>query len=70
MYLSFTEGPGSILGGVSDFNLDPTTSCVSFVCILSCVIFNGSSDFLLTTESGKPALVFLLSVLVNSSGSP
>ena len=48
-------GPGLIPGGVG---------CVSFVCVLSYVVFGGGPDIVLTTHSGRPALVYLSSVLV------
>ena len=38
--------------------------CVSFVCDLSCVVFGGGPDIVLTTLSGRRALVYLSSVLV------
>ena len=38
--------------------------CVSFVYVLSCVVFGGGPDIVLTTHSGRPALVYLSSVLV------
>ena len=48
------------------FNLYPGTGCVSFDCILSCVVYGGGLDIVLTTHSGSPTLVYLSSVLVNS----
>ena len=55
-------GQGSIPGGVKDFNLYPGTECVSFV---FCPVFFGSGpDVLLTTDPGRPAFVYLSSVLV------
>ena len=57
-------GPGSILGGVRNFNFWPGIGCVSFVWILSCVVSGGDPDIELTTHSGKAALVCLSSVLV------
>ena len=56
--------PGSIPGGVRNFNLCPGIGCVSFVCVLSCVVIGGGPDIVLTTHSGRPALVYLSSVLV------
>ena len=56
--------PGSIPGGVRNFNFCPGIGCVSFVCVLSCVVFGGGPDIVLTTHSGRPALVYLSSVLV------
>ena len=58
--------PGSILGGVRNFNFSPGIGCVSFVCILSCVVFGGGPDIVLATLSGRPALVYLSSM----GGSP
>ena len=37
---------------------------VSFIYVLSCVVFGGCPDIVLTTHSGRPALVYLSSVLV------
>ena len=37
-----------------------------FVCVLSCVVSGGGSGIVLATNSGRPALVFLFSVLVHS----
>ena len=34
------------------------------LCFLSCVVFGGGPDIVLTTHSGRPALVYLSSVLV------
>ena len=39
---------------------------VSFVCVLSCVVSGDDSDIVLTTHSGRPALVFLSSIMVYS----
>ena len=50
-------GPGSIPGGVRNFNFCPGIGCVSFVCILSCVVFGGGPDIVLP-------LLYLSSVLV------
>ena len=60
---SQSGGPGSIPGGVRNFNFRPGIGCVSFVCVLSCVVFGGGPDIVLTTHSGRPALVYLSSVL-------
>ena len=38
--------------------------CVYFVCVLSYVVSGGGPDIILTTHSGRPALVYLASVLV------
>ena len=59
-----TGGPGLIPGRVRNFNLCSGIGCVSFLCILSCVVFGGGPDIVLTTHSGRPALVYLSSVLV------
>ena len=54
------SGPGSIPGIlISVLGLG-----VSFVCVLSCVVFGGGPDIVLTTHSVRPALVYLSSVLV------
>ena len=47
--------PGSIPGGITDFNLYPRTGCMSFV--LSSVVSGGGFDILLTTDSGSFAVV-------------
>ena len=43
---------------------------MSFVCVLSCVISGGGPDIVLTTHSGRLALVYLSSVLVHVCCSP
>ena len=50
------RGPGSIPGGVRNFNFCPGIGCVFFVCFLSCVSSDGGPDIVLTTNSGRPAL--------------
>ena len=57
-------GPGSIPGGVRNFNFCPGIGRVSFVCVLSYVVSGGSPDIVPTTHSGRPTLVYLSSVLV------
>ena len=57
-------GPGSIPGVVRNFNFCPGIGCVSFVCVLPCVVFVGGPDIVLTTNLGRPALAYLSSVLV------
>ena len=57
-------GPGSIPGEVRNFNFCPGIGCVSFVCVQSCVVFGGGPEIVLTTNSGRPALVYLCSGLV------
>ena len=52
------DGPGSIPGGIKNFNFCPGIGCVSFVCVLSCVVSDGGPNIVLTTHSGKPALVY------------
>ena len=37
---------------------------VCVLCVLSCIVFGGGPDNVLTTHSGRPALVYLSSVLV------
>ena len=43
---------------------------MSFVCVLSCVVSSGGPDIVLTTRSGRPALVYLSNVLVQSVAAP
>ena len=50
--------------GVRNFNFCPGIGCVSFVCVLSCIVSGSGPDIVLTTHSGRPALVYLSSVLV------
>ena len=57
-------GPGSIPGGVRDFNFYPGTGCVSFA--FCPVLSGGGPDILLTTDSGRPALLYISRVLVQS----
>ena len=57
-------GPGSIPGGVRNFKFCPGIGCVSFICVLSCVVFGGDPDIVLTAHSERPALVYLCSVVV------
>ena len=59
-------GLGSIPCGVRDFNLYPGSGYVFFACVLSYVDLGGGPNFLLTTCSGRSALVILFSVLVYS----
>ena len=54
-------GAGSIPGWVWNLNFYPGTGFVSFDCALSCVVFVGGPDILLTTHSGTLALVYLSS---------
>ena len=42
--------PGSIPGGVRNFNFCPGIGRVSSVCVLSCVVFGGGPDTVLTTH--------------------
>ena len=58
-------GSGSIPGGVRNFNFCPGFGCVSSVCVLSCVVSGGGPDFVMTTHSGRLALVNLSSVLIH-----
>ena len=51
--------------GVEDFNLYSGTGCVSSVGVLSCVVSDGGTDILLITDSGRPVIVLLSSVLVD-----
>ena len=65
------EVPVFQLGGsvdsrqIKDFNFYPEIGCVSFVCVLSCVVSGGGPDILQTSDSGGPVLVYLYSVLVH-----
>ena len=54
----------SIPGGVMNFNFRPGIGCVSFVCILSCVVSGKDPDIVMTTHSGRPAFVYMYSILV------
>ena len=58
--------PGSIPGGVRNFNFYPGTMCVYFVCVLSCVVNGDGPGIVRTIYSGRPAFVYLSSVLVQS----
>ena len=55
---------GSILGGV----LISSWDWVCILCVLSCVVSGGV--ILLTIDSGRPALVLLCSILVQSLVPP
>ena len=57
-------GPGSIPGRVRNFNFCPGIGYVSFVFVLTCVVFGGGSYIVLKTHSGSPVLLYLSSVLV------
>ena len=48
------------------FNFYPGTGCISFVSVLSCDVFGGGYDIVLTTNSGRPAFVYLSSVLIHN----
>ena len=56
---------GSIPGGVRNFNSYPGIGYVSIVCVLSGVVSGGGPAVVLTTHSGRPALLYLSSVLVH-----
>ena len=43
---------------------------VCVLCVLSCVVFDGGPDIMLTTHSGRHALVSLSNVLVQRFCSP
>ena len=58
--------PGSILGGVRNFNFYPGTGCVCPLFVFCPVLYDGGPDIVLTTRSGRSAVVFLSSVLVHS----
>ena len=55
-------GPGSIPGRVRNFNL--SWDWVWVLCVMFCVVFGGGPDIVLTSHSGRSALVYLSSVLV------
>ena len=59
-------GPGSIPGSVMNFNFCPEIGCVFFVSVLYSVVSGGGPEIVLTTHSGRPAFVYLSSVLVQS----
>ena len=44
--------------------------CVCVLCVLSCIASGGDPGIVLTTHSGRPSLLYLSSVLVNSLLSP
>ena len=52
--------PGSIPGGVRNFNFCPGIGYVSFVCVLSYVVSSRGPDIVLSTHSGRPALYICL----------
>ena len=54
---------GLFLAGLKDVNLYPEVGCVSFICVLYCVVSVGGPHILLTTDSGGPPLC-IFSVLV------
>ena len=56
---AFQPGPGTTSGRVRNFFYYPGTGFVSSVCVISCVVSGIDPDILLTTISGKPALVFI-----------
>ena len=56
-------GLSSIPDGIRDFNLYPRTGCV-----LSCVVSDGGPDILLVTDSERPDLLLLYSVLALPTG--
>ena len=57
-------GQGSI-PGVSGILIPLLGLGVSFVCVLSCAVSGGGPDIVLTTHSGRSALVYLSTVLVH-----
>ena len=59
---SLPSNSGSIPGGVR--NLISGIGCVSFVCVLPYDVTGGGPDIVLTTHSGRPALVYMSSVLI------
>ena len=57
------DGPSSISAEVRNFNFYRGIGRVSFVCVLCCVVSGGDPDILLTTDSGRPDLILLSSIL-------
>ena len=55
-------GPGSIPGEVTNFDFFSGTGCVSFVCLLTCVISGSGLDILLTRDFRVHVPVYLFSV--------
>ena len=53
-------GPCSIPAGIRNFNFYPWIECVSLVCVVS----GGGPGIVLTTYLGRPAFVYLSSVLI------
>ena len=53
-------GSGSIPGGVRNFNFYPGNGCVSFVCVLSCIVSGGGTGVVLTILQGGPPLCICL----------
>ena len=65
--LAFQPGSsGLIPSRIRNFHFYLGTWCVSFVKVLSCAVSCGGPDIVLITHSGRPALVYLSSVLVHS----
>ena len=50
--MSQSRGSGPISGEIRAFNLYPGTSCMSFVCVLFCIVSDRGPDILLTKDSG------------------
>ena len=57
---AFQSGcPGSISDRVRNFNFYPGTECMSFACVLPCFVSGYGPNNVLTTLSGRPALVYV-----------
>ena len=52
------------------FHLNRGTGCVSFFCVLSCVVSGSGPDISLTKHLGRSTIVFLSSVLIHSLSLP
>ena len=67
----FDRIPAFEPGGVRNFNFCPGIGHVSFVCVLSHVVSGRGPAIVLTTHSGRPAIVYLsitLFTTLNSRG--
>ena len=53
------SGPGSIPGGGQKFLIPILGLGVCPLSVLSCAVYGGVPDIVLTTHSGRPALVYV-----------